>query len=158
MVTEAHTFTEGVIEALKPGREMDMLIESRIMGRKVKRTREACAWDGEGKPIMYGLDEWILEDYNPATDGVSIPQAKYNPKIVFDYSSYDMGMIRVMDRMVVSQGLHEISVAYTTASPGWVSSVKWFDPGVKLVRLVHGHDEKYARLAVYRGCLKAVLT
>ncbi len=157
-MTEVRTFTESEIDALKPGRELDMLIETRIMGRKVKRTREACAWDGEGKPIMYGLDDWFLEDYNPATDGVAIPKVGYNPKIVFDYSNLDMGMIRVMDRVIAGQGFHEISVGYNTASPGWVSSVKWFDPGMKLVRLVHGHDEKYARLAVYRGCLKAVLT
>lgn len=158
-MTEVQAFMEGGIDALKPGREMDMLIESRIMGRKVKFTKgEPCAWDDQGKVVMYGLDEWILEDYNPVVDGVPIPQAKYNPKAVFDYSNYDLGMIRVMDRMIATEGLHEISVAYTTASPGWVSSVKWFDSEMKLVRLVHGHDEKYARLAVYRGCLKAVLT
>jgi hypothetical protein len=150
---------ESEIDALKPGRDLDVLIETRIMGRKVKFAKgEPCAWDGDGKVIMSAPDNYILEDYNPAIDGVPVSPAHYNPKVVFDYSNYDIGMIRVMDRVIASSGLHEISISYTTSSPGWVSSVKWFDPGVKLVRLVHGHDEKYARLALYRGCLKAVLT
>lgn len=151
--------TETEIDALEPGRPLDVLVESVIMGRKVKLAKgEACAWDGEGKPIMYAKDDHILEDYNPVTDGVPIPPARFNPKIVFDYSNYDLGMIRVMDRMIAGQGLHELSLSWNTAAPGWVASVKWFDPGVKQVRIVNGHDPKFARLAVYRGCLKAVLS
>lgn len=151
--------TPEEIDAMVPGRKLDALIEEKIMGRKIKLEKgPACAWDGDGKPIMYGKDDYIIEDYNPIVDGVPIPAAKFNPKLVFDYSYYDLGMVRVLDRMVAGSTLHEIMLAWNSSSPGWVTSVRWFDPILKQTRTVHGQDLKYARLAVYRGCLKAVLT
>jgi len=150
--------TETEIDGLGPGRQLDVMVESKVMGRKVKQVKgDACAWDGEGRAIMHGRDEYILEDYNPAVDGEPIPKM-FDPKRVFDYSNYDLGMTRVMDRMIAGPGLHEIGLSYVTSTPGWVASVKWFDPEAKRVRIVHGHDGKYARLAVYRACLKAILT
>jgi hypothetical protein len=135
--------TEAEIDGLG-GRALDVLIETKIMARKVKVVEgEPCAWDGKGKAVMKGLEDFILEDYTPERDGK--PSVGFDPKRVFEYSNYDLGV-------------QEVTLSWNMADPGWVASVKWYDPDQKAVRQVKGRDEKYARLAVYRGALKAVLT
>jgi len=148
--------TEAEIDGLG-GRALDVLVETKIMGRKVKIVEgEPCAWDGEGKVVMKGLEDFILEDYTPERDGK--PSAGFNPKRVFEYSKYDLGISLVLDRLVAAPGVQEVTLSWNMADPGWVAAVKWYDQDQKAVRQVKGRDEKYARLAVYRGALKAVLT
>lgn len=148
--------TEAELDEMA-GRKLDVLIEMKIMGRKVKFLEgQPCAWDGDGKVIMKGLPDFVLEDYSPERDGK--PSENFNPKRVFEYSNYDLGIAKVMDRLIAAPGIQEVTLSWNMADPGWVATVKWYDEGQKAVRQVKGRDVKYARLAVYRGALKAVLT
>jgi hypothetical protein len=148
--------TEEEIDGVA-GRALDVLIETKIMGRKVRFVEgQPCAWDSDGKVIMKGLDDYLLEDYAPERDGK--PVSGFDPRRVLEYSNYDLGMVRVMDRLAAAPGVKDLALMWSAADPAWVAAVKWYDEGQKLVRQVKGRDGKYARLAVYRAALKAVLT
>lgn len=151
--------TEEKIDGLQAGRELDVLIETKIMGRKVKFDKrvEACAWDGQGNPIMKAADDYILDDYDPKIDGPFTKPSYVDPRAVFKYSDYDGGMVRVMDRLKTSPGLQEMGLAFR-AKEGWAFTLTWDDPMAKGIRTVIGRDLELARLAVYRGALKAILT
>lgn len=160
-MSETIPWTEERIDALRAGRELDVLVESRVMGRKVKFMKGApCAWDGDKKPIMWGPDVWCLEDYDPQKDGAPLNvgvAATHRPGEVFHYSKVDLGMIPVMNHLIGCDGLLEVGLVYKSDPKGWEFSVRFFDPAVKMERVVHGRDPVLASMAVYRGALKAVI-
>ena len=109
-------WTEERIDALAPGRELDVLIATKIMKRKAAFMKgDPCAWDSDQKPIMWSPNDWLLEDYDPAKDGIALPSHLYNPRIVFHYSTYDSGMTRVMDYLRAGIGLESMSLVYAAA-------------------------------------------
>jgi hypothetical protein len=153
-------WTEERIDALQPGRELDVLIATHVMKRKAKFVKgEPCAWDGERKPIMWAPDDWFLEDYDPTRDGVPSPAQFYNPKVVFNYSMYDSGMTRVMDFLRHgAAGLDHLVLDYAPAS-GWSFTIRWTQKALDQDdrQVAAGRDPELARMAVYRAALKAIL-
>ena len=150
-------WTEERLDALGPGRELDVLIETKLMGRKVEFMKgDPCAWDGNQKPIMYTPNDWQLADYDPQKDGISIHSGLHNPKTVFRYSDFDFGMVRVMDRLRQGKDLCDLKLMWTH-SGRWTFYVTWYAGEEGKIHLVKGADALHPRLAVYRGALKAVI-
>jgi len=148
------TWTAERIDALGPGREMDVLIATRIMGRKVRFMKGVpTAWDGENKPVMYGPDDWMLEDYDPKKDGAIHPLAG-NTTAVFRYSDYDFGMAQVMRILKANPKVKGLNLHCEPGMPGWIFHVDWEEAGHDMHAA--GSDPE-PRLAVYRAALKAVL-
>lgn len=152
-------WTEQRIDALEPGRELDVLIATHVMKRKAKYVKgEPCAWDGDQKPVMWAPPDWLLEDYDPARDGISGHTQLYNPRVVFNYSLYDSGMTRVMDFLRQgAAGLTLMSLVYDPAAGAWSFTIRWKEPGRLDNQAAVGRDPELARLAVYRASLKAML-
>lgn len=158
MALEAgEAWTQGKIDALGSGRELDRLVESKVMGRLIRFAPGlACAWDGQGKPLMHGPEDWILEDYDPKRDGRVHPLAG-NTQAVFHYSQSDDGMTRVMDQLARGKGFGSMSLTYSAADRLWRFEVRWHEDKTDESKSVLGEDPSLPRMAVYRGALKAVL-
>lgn len=153
-------WTEERIDALMPGRDLDVLIATKIMKRKATFMKgEPCAWDGENKPIMWAPNDWLLEDYDPAKDGISLHSHLYNPRIVFHYSTYDSGMTRVMDFLRAGVGLESMALIYAASVREWSFTIRWTQKGLDGDKemVAAASDPELARMAVYRAALKAIL-
>lgn len=149
------SWTPERIDALKPGRELDVLVATRIMGRRVRFMKGIpTAWDGDNKPIMYGPDDWMLEDYDPSKDGPNHPLAG-NTAAVFRYSDFDFGMAQVMRVLAANPRMRRIELAWETVTPEWACWMTWLEGTDQ--KKAGGCDPEHPRLAVYRAALKAVL-
>lgn len=146
--------TEEGIESLEMGRPFDALIETAVMGRRVKFSDGLpFAWDAEDKPVAHGPRDYILEDYDPKRDGPLHPLVKSMP--VFPYSKDDRGLTRVADRLAGAPGILSVAVRWSSEPPEWRCEVAWTENGAGKTSI--GRDAKEARFAVYRAALKAVL-
>lgn len=161
MDTEGEKFTEERIDALAIGRTFDMLVAKHVMGRKVSFVKgPPCAWDGDGAPIMWLPNDWMLEDYDPKMDGISNHPHLYDPKRVFPYSGSDLGMTQVLDRLIENKGFVEISISTMAAAAGWLCALKYADTGAygeRQMTTASGRDPILMRMAVCRAALKAAL-
>jgi hypothetical protein len=157
MALEAgEAWTAEKIDLLGSSRDLDRLLESAVMGRRVRFGRGAAvAWDGDGKAVMRGPDDWILEDYDPKRDGQVHPLAG-NVRAVFHYSLSDDGMTRIMEQLSASKGFRSLKLERRSGQ-GWNFEIRWQESGSEEEKIAVGNDPVHARMAVYRGALKAVL-
>lgn len=156
-MNDTEAWTAEKIDALKPGRDLDVLVETRVMGRKVSFGKGAAvAMDHEKRPILFGPDDWRLEDYDPARDGAPAHFGLHDPRIVFYYSQYDAGAVRVLTQLERAEGLSWQALAFEPDGAGWLFTVRWREPGVEEVRTVFSRDPA-SRMAVYKGALKAMI-
>lgn len=155
MVNVTAEWTEEKIEALKAGRDLDVLIETKVMGRKCSYEKgPPVAWDGQGKPIMDAPYDWMIEDYDPLKDGPELKTLGYDPRVVYRYSQYDGGITRVTERLKQAETIIEQGMSWNAAEKVWAFSVTWNDKGN--VVTARATDE-LLRIAVYKGALKAML-
>lgn len=156
MVNLIADWTEEKIEALKAGRDLDVLIETKIMGRKCSYEKgPAVAWDGQNKPIMNAPYDWMIEDYDPAKDGPALASLGYDPRVVYRYSQYDGGISRVTERLKQADSIIQMNISWSAGEKVWAFTVTWTDKGNVAAR-AHAKDE-LLRIAVYKGALKAML-
>lgn len=148
-------WTEEKIDALKSGRDLDVLIETLVMKRKVSYEKGAPqAWDGLGKPIMNAPYDWMISDYDPVKDGPAIASMGFDPRVVFQYCAYDSGISRVTERLKQADSVVEMGMSWNSAEKVWAFSVSWTEKGNVCVARA---TDPILRIAVYKGALKAFL-
>lgn len=155
MVNLTADWTEEKIAALKAGRDLDVLIETKVMGRKCSYEKgPPMVRDGDGKPVMDSPYDWVIEDYDPAMDGPAIKSLGYDPRVVYRYSQYDGGITRVTERLKQAETIIHQGMSWSSAGKVWEFVVTWNEKGNVVVARA---TDELLRIAVYKGALKAML-
>lgn len=148
-------WTEEKIDALGATRDLDVLVETKVMGRKVSYEKgPPIAWDGQGKPIMDAPFDWMIADYDLVKDGPLLPSLGYDPRVVYQYVKYDSGISRVTERLKQAEAILEMGMSWNAADKVWAFSVSWTDKGNVVIARA---TDMLLRIAVYKGALKAML-